>query len=110
MDPKNARSREIGLNILTMLILGVENKNVSVTKYETHPYTTENSKSITYIVPIKDLRFLYITFPIPDLDPFYKSSPGDYLAHLVPALQTLSSSLTLRTSKLVFVVPDNRLL
>ena len=28
-------------------------------------------------------RFLYITFPIPDLDPYYKSSPGDYLAHLI---------------------------
>ena len=26
---------------------------------------------------------MYITFPIPDLDPYYKSSPGDYLAHLI---------------------------
>ena len=40
-------------------------------------------QSVTYIVPIKDLRFLYITFPIPDLDPFYKSSPGEYLGHLI---------------------------
>jgi insulysin len=57
--------------------------NVAVPEYKDHPYTPENSKKVTYIVPIKDLRYLYITFPIPDLDPFYKSSPGQYLGHLI---------------------------
>lgn len=59
-----------------LFVAGVENKNVVVPEYADHPYTPENSKTCTYTVPIKDLRYLNITFPIPDLDQFYKSSPG----------------------------------
>lgn len=35
------------------------------------------------IVPIKDIRNLYVTFPIPDLQQYYKSNPGHYLGHLI---------------------------
>lgn len=35
------------------------------------------------IVPIKDIRNLYVTFPIPDLQKYYKSNPGHYLGHLI---------------------------
>lgn len=35
------------------------------------------------VVPIKDIRNLYVTFPIPDLQKYYKSNPGHYLGHLI---------------------------
>uniref|UniRef100_A0AAV2JN19 RRM domain-containing protein n=1 Tax=Knipowitschia caucasica TaxID=637954 RepID=A0AAV2JN19_KNICA len=35
------------------------------------------------VVPIKDIRNLYVTFPIPDLQRYYKSNPGHYLGHLI---------------------------
>lgn len=35
------------------------------------------------MVPIKDIRNLYVTFPIPDLQKYYKSNPGHYLGHLI---------------------------
>lgn len=34
-------------------------------------------------MPIKDIRNLYVTFPIPDLQKYYKSNPGHYLGHLI---------------------------
>ena len=32
---------------------------------------------------MKDIRNLYVTFPIPDLQKYYKSNPGHYLGHLI---------------------------
>lgn len=40
-------------------------------------------QQIYKIVPIKDIRNLYVTFPIPDLQKYYKSNPGHYLGHLI---------------------------
>jgi insulysin len=74
------------------------NKNVTIPEYHDHPYTSEKSKTVTYIVPIKDLRYLNITFPIPDLDPFYKSSPGHYLGHLIGHEGELERDLLLEAS------------
>lgn len=65
------------------LFSSVENKDVKVPEYNEHPYTPEKAKSCTYTVPIKDIRLLNITFPIPDLEPYYKSGPGHYLGHLI---------------------------
>ena len=38
---------------------------------------------MTYVVPVKDIRQLNITWSIPDLQEHYKSSPGSYLGHLI---------------------------
>lgn len=35
------------------------------------------------MVPVKDIRKLHVTFPIPDLQKYYRSKPGQYLAHLI---------------------------
>lgn len=41
------------------------------------------SQQFYKVVPIKDIRNLYVTFPIPDLQKYYKSNPGHYLGHLI---------------------------
>uniref|UniRef100_A0A3Q1BPU8 Insulin-degrading enzyme n=1 Tax=Amphiprion ocellaris TaxID=80972 RepID=A0A3Q1BPU8_AMPOC len=42
-----------------------------------------NYQQFYKVVPIKDIRNLYVTFPIPDLQKYYKSNPGHYLGHLI---------------------------
>ncbi|XP_077468560.1 insulin-degrading enzyme isoform X3 [Stigmatopora argus] len=61
----------------------VENKNVPVPEFPEHPFQDEYLKQFYKVVPIKDIRNLYVTFPIPDLQKYYKSNPGHYLGHLI---------------------------
>ncbi|XP_023182878.1 insulin-degrading enzyme [Xiphophorus maculatus] len=61
----------------------VENKNVPVPEFPEHPFQEEHLKQFYKVVPIKDIRNLYVTFPIPDLQKYYKSNPGHYLGHLI---------------------------
>ncbi|XP_037637907.1 insulin-degrading enzyme isoform X1 [Sebastes umbrosus] len=61
----------------------VENKNVPIPEFPEHPFQEEHLKQFYSIVPIKDIRNLYVTFPIPDLQKYYKSNPGHYLGHLI---------------------------
>lgn len=65
------------------LFTEVENKNVTVPEWTTHPFGPDQCRRLCYVVPVKDIRNLYITFPIPDLHPHYKTSPGHYLGHLI---------------------------
>ena len=62
---------------------GVEDKNVSVPEWTNAPFPVEDCGTMTYIVPVKDIRSLNITWGIPDLTPLYKTSPGSYLGHLL---------------------------
>ncbi|XP_034755125.1 insulin-degrading enzyme isoform X2 [Etheostoma cragini] len=61
----------------------VENKNVPIPEFPEHPFQEEHLKQFYKVVPIKDIRNLYVTFPIPDLQKYYKSNPGHYLGHLI---------------------------
>ncbi|XP_067276926.1 insulin-degrading enzyme isoform X2 [Pseudorasbora parva] len=61
----------------------VENKNVPIPEFPTHPFQEEHLRQFYKVVPIKDIRNLYVTFPIPDLQKYYKSNPGHYLGHLI---------------------------
>nr|XP_045607622.1 insulin-degrading enzyme-like [Procambarus clarkii] len=65
------------------LFTEVENKNVTTPEWLTHPFGPEQCRRLCYVVPVKDIRNLYITFPIPDLHPHYKTAPGHYLGHLI---------------------------
>ena len=65
------------------LFNNVSNKNVEGPSWPHHPYLPKDNRTITYIVPIKDIRNLDILFPIPDLRDDYKSGPVDYLSHLI---------------------------
>ncbi|XP_076547139.1 insulin degrading metalloproteinase isoform X2 [Osmia lignaria lignaria] len=61
----------------------VENKEVEVPVWPEHPFNEKHFKTKWYIVPIKDTRHLYITFPIPDLQEHYKSAPTYYISQLL---------------------------
>ncbi|XP_023863299.1 insulin-degrading enzyme isoform X1 [Salvelinus sp. IW2-2015] len=61
----------------------VENKNVPIPEFPEHPFQEEHLRQFYKVVPIKDIRNLYVTFPIPDLQKHYKSNPGHYLGHLI---------------------------
>lgn len=70
-------------DMVVPLFSGVKNKNISVPEWKEHPFGPEQLKLKGYVVPVKDVRNLNITFPIPDLHPYYKSNPGHYLGHLI---------------------------
>ncbi|XP_069679683.1 insulin-degrading enzyme isoform X2 [Periplaneta americana] len=64
------------------LFSDVQNKNVTAPVWTDHPFGPEQLQMKGFIVPVKDLRNLNITFPIPDLHEYYKAGPGHYLSHL----------------------------
>lgn len=65
------------------MFCNVRNKNVEAPRWPEHPYGPDQVQVKGYIVPIKDLRNLNITFPMPDLHEHYKSGPGHYLSQLI---------------------------
>lgn len=62
---------------------GVEDKAVEVPEWQEAPFKEEQLASISYVVPVKDLRSLNITWGIPDLTALYRAGPGSYLGHLL---------------------------
>uniref|UniRef100_A0A8C5MX61 Insulin-degrading enzyme n=1 Tax=Leptobrachium leishanense TaxID=445787 RepID=A0A8C5MX61_9ANUR len=69
--------------LIVKLFAEVENKNVPLPEFPDNPFQEEHLQKTYKIVPIKDIRNLYVTFPIPDLQKYYKSNPGHYLGHLI---------------------------
>ncbi|KJH53656.1 peptidase, M16 family [Dictyocaulus viviparus] len=61
----------------------IENKNVQCRKWLESPYGREQLRKRIEIVPVKDTRSLMVRFPIPDLQPEYKSNPSHYISHLL---------------------------
>lgn len=61
----------------------VSNKALDTIQWQEHPYGSEQLKRRVDIVPIKDLRGMHVCFPMPDMRPWYLSSPGQYLSHLI---------------------------
>ncbi|XP_033106697.1 insulin-degrading enzyme-like [Anneissia japonica] len=70
-------------SMITELFGNVENKSVEIPVWLDHPYGEEQLQVELNIVPIKDLRQLNISFPIPDMSEHYLSKPSHYLGHLV---------------------------
>ncbi|XP_011268023.1 insulin-degrading enzyme isoform X2 [Camponotus floridanus] len=70
-------------NMVVDLFNEVRNKKVKVPIWPEHPFKDEHFRTKWYVVPIKDLRNLDITFPLPDLQQYYKSSPAHYISHLL---------------------------
>ena len=60
----------------------IKNKNVKVPSWPHHPYGDQQPRKV-YVVPVKDLKSLELLFPIPDMQPHYKTKPGSYLSHLI---------------------------
>ncbi len=70
--------------MVTARFAAVENKKVTPPSWPEHPFRNpEDVRTLTYVVPVKDLRQLNITFSMHDLHPFYKTGPGHYLGHLI---------------------------
>lgn len=65
------------------LFSAVPNRNVVAPEWPQHPYGPEQLKVMGHVVPVKDNRYMYMSFPTPDLRKHYRASPGDYLAHLI---------------------------
>lgn len=61
----------------------VVNKNVAIPEWLDHPCGCDQVKRKICAVPVKDIRNLVITWPIPDLQSYYTSNPGHYLSHLI---------------------------
>jgi len=65
------------------LMSDVADKKVSIPEWTEAPFRESDLQTVTYIVPVKDIRSLSITWGIPDLSDEYRSSPGSYLGHLI---------------------------
>ena len=61
----------------------VQDKAVKVPVWSEPPFSPEQCGTRTYVVPVKDIRNLNITWGVPDLTDHYRSSPGSYLGHLI---------------------------
>lgn len=61
----------------------VENKNVESPEWKEHPFGPENLQVKGLVVPVKDIRNLNITFPVPDMREHYETQPERYLSHLI---------------------------
>uniref|UniRef100_A0A1W7RAD0 Insulin-degrading enzyme n=1 Tax=Hadrurus spadix TaxID=141984 RepID=A0A1W7RAD0_9SCOR len=70
-------------DMVVSLFSGAQNKSVTVPRWDEHPFSPEQLKTQGYVVPVKDIRNLNITFPIPDLQPHYRANPSHYLGHLI---------------------------
>lgn len=69
--------------IIVNLFSNIADKDVTAPEWKEHPFGPDQLKRMLKIVPVKDIRKLSVTFPIPDLQPYYKTGPGHYLGHLI---------------------------
>ncbi|XP_058795185.1 insulin-degrading enzyme isoform X2 [Phymastichus coffea] len=69
--------------MIVQMFSDIENKNVEAPKWTEHPFMEEHFKMKWSIVPVKDLRNLNITFPIPDLQEHFRAAPVYYWSHLL---------------------------
>ncbi|XP_054708191.1 insulin-degrading enzyme-like [Uloborus diversus] len=71
------------LDVVVPLFSEVANANVDIPRWKEHPFDSKHLQLQGYVVPVKDIRSLNITFPIPDLQEQYQTNPGMYLGHLI---------------------------
>ncbi|XP_077296687.1 insulin-degrading enzyme-like [Arctopsyche grandis] len=61
----------------------IEDKDTKIPSWPQHPYSEDYQGLQINTVPVKDVRYLFIDFPIPDTRIHYKSDPTDYISHLI---------------------------
>jgi insulysin len=75
------------LNTLEELVVSqfanIERKNVNMPYWTDPIYKEEQLATKTLVVPVKDIRILCLTFPIPEQSKYYKSMPSRYLSNLL---------------------------
>jgi secreted Zn-dependent insulinase-like peptidase len=60
----------------------IPNKNVQKTVFSSDPFRRDLPATILYVVPIKDLKQMTMSWVIPDFSHKYDSNPPNYLSHL----------------------------
>lgn len=55
-------------------LIGIENKNVEIPRWSERVFTLDQLATRTYIIPVRDVRTMTLTFQTPDLLVYYKSS------------------------------------
>ncbi len=60
----------------------IPNKNLDKIDFPSDPYKRDKSANILYVVPVKDLRKVEISWVIPDYRDSYRSCPSKYVTHL----------------------------
>ncbi|XP_077297862.1 insulin-degrading enzyme-like [Arctopsyche grandis] len=93
-------SKYYSANIMTLVILGkeslddlekmavekfseIQDKDVVKPSWPQHPHSEDYQGLQMNIVPVKDVRNLYLDFPIPDTRTHYKSAPLYYITQLI---------------------------
>ncbi|CAF0979560.1 unnamed protein product [Adineta steineri] len=61
----------------------VPNKKLEQVKYPADPYGESQRKTICYVIPVKEYRYLTINWVIPDHKDLYYCNPESYLSHLI---------------------------
>ncbi|XP_020292220.1 insulin-degrading enzyme isoform X2 [Pseudomyrmex gracilis] len=70
-------------NMVVNLFWEVKNKEIKVPEWPEHPFKDEHFRTKWYIVPIKDMRTLNMSFPLPDMQQYYRSLPAQYVSYLL---------------------------
>eukprot|EP01091_Cochliopodium_minus_P010546 TRINITY_DN2818_c1_g1_i2.p1 TRINITY_DN2818_c1_g1~~TRINITY_DN2818_c1_g1_i2.p1 ORF type:complete len:950 (+),score=301.19 TRINITY_DN2818_c1_g1_i2:340-3189(+) len=61
----------------------IVNKDVNPITWTDLPYSEKELQSIVYVVPVKDIRELKLSFQLPSMDSYLKEKPDSILSHLL---------------------------
>eukprot|EP00455_Lapot_gusevi_P042256 TRINITY_DN4989_c0_g1_i5.p1 TRINITY_DN4989_c0_g1~~TRINITY_DN4989_c0_g1_i5.p1 ORF type:complete len:788 (-),score=334.16 TRINITY_DN4989_c0_g1_i5:122-2455(-) len=61
----------------------VRNLDLPTITFDIDAFTPEQSKLVDFVVPVKDLRSLYLSWPMPTVHPHYRLKPANILSHLI---------------------------
>lgn len=67
----------------TLEFSAIENKNMEKKVWKESPYGPEQLGTKIELVPVKDMKTLKLSWPIPDTELEYKSQPAHFISHLL---------------------------
>lgn len=70
-------------NLTIKLFSDAEDKCIAIPEFPVHPYGDKQLQVEFKVVPVKDIKHLNISFPIPDVSQHYESKPCHYISHLL---------------------------
>ena len=66
-----------------LYFLSIPNKNIPERIWPNNPFRNSQMRTKIYVVPIKDIYHVNLTFPMEDMCQFYASSPDGYVSQLI---------------------------
>lgn len=88
---------ELETMVKNYFTVGIDNKTVEIPSWSDQVYTSDQMMTKTYIVPLRDVRTMTLTFQTPDLLPYYKSSVSELFISARP-LKTFSQQRCFKLS------------